>query len=215
MENQYKELFGGGQWVAKSKLLKRLEETNIISGIMSNRTQSKDRTVEQVTQACITGLAGELGVAARLGGILNPSEFNQSDRNSFAWDVLDSRNNLKLEIKNHNSKWWTYAPRNVQVLGRNIAEECMDYIVTTKVVELDEEVPGFQIWPRLVINPQSFRKYSKRSQYNSSLYYDHVSAIRDGECFEFNKHLECNTVYKESKPWYNSNNDKFKKGTTV
>ena len=210
MENIYDGLLGGGQWVSKSKIDSRLYETDIVDGILSNPGET--RTREQIELCCSIGLIGELAVASKLGGILNPQEFDLADRHSYGWDVLDTRHDLKLEIKNHGKKWFDYAKKDLQVLFRNIESGCMDYIITTKVVQLKEEVPGFQVWPRLVINPKTFRHYLHDSKTDSTKqYYNHYHAMAAGECFEFNEHLECNTVYKPAQPWYNSNNDKFAK----
>lgn len=189
--NMYDDFFVGGQWVAKKEVLERLSETGIVESVMSHDVKRKGRTIEQVANDCTRGLAAEVGIAIITKGELNPQQFDITNRDSYGWDVKCGITGEKLEIKNHQNKWWSYSPKNVQTLARNISEKVFDKIITAKVDEDDE---GFTIWPRLVIDPTKWRQYSRRSQYNGSLYWDHQTARRNNDC----------TVYNEDIIGYNS-----------
>lgn len=184
--NMYNDFFVGGQWVTKKAIEERLAETNIVDNIMSNEKQRKGRNREKVLENCSRGLVCEIGIAQAVNGELNPSRFDHTVRNSYSWDVKCGIYGNKLEIKNHQHDWWSYSPKNVQTLAKNIAAKQFDYIVTAKMIEFDD---GYEVWPRLVIDPLKFRQYSTRSQYNGGLYWNHKTALRFGDCTMYNSEI--------------------------
>ncbi len=187
MTKVYDDFFVGGHWVAKTEVLERLEDTGIIDGVMSNPNQRKNRDRAQVTQDCTRGLACEVGIAAMVKGELNPQQFDMTNRETYGWDIKCGITGNKLEVKNHQHVYWSYYAKNIQTLAKNIAENIFDYIVTAKMMDDND---GYVIYPRLVIQPNSFSMHGReRSKFANKLYYNHHFAKARNHCTEYNSEI--------------------------
>jgi hypothetical protein len=182
----YNDHFKGGVRVSKELVYDRLSENEMIDGIMSNNLQRKNRSREEVIAHCSIGVACELGIAAITKGTMNPAQFDKRVRDTYGWDVRCGLTGLRLEVKYHSAKWWSYPLKNIQTLMKNIAEDAVDLIITAKVVE---DGDSYMIYPRVLLDPAGFREFSTKSNYNEDYYFNHELGKRKGVCSEYNSVL--------------------------
>jgi|TARA_R110000796_G_scaffold28716_1_gene78302 hypothetical protein len=177
------------------QLLKELLEHNIIidKGVVRRRTKwmadgilehdTSGRSYDQIYANTLSGVICEVGVAM-LCGSLNEQDFDVKERDTYAWDVLSRlKSKRRIEIKLHKDKWYTYYPDSINTMMNNIKHEAFDYLVTANYVEQRDY---YVVTPRLIIEPSTFRKYCKRSQFANSgtSYYDHNTASYDNQCIK-------------------------------
>lgn len=153
------------------------------NGIILNKKPTDTRTDEKIHTDTLSGVICEVGVGM-LCGRLNEQAFDHKIRDTYAWDVWS---NLKcknrIEVKLHKEQWYTFYPKKVETMVRNIEHHAFDYLVTANYVEEDDY---YVVTPRLIIEPKTFKFYSRRSKYAESKtsYYNHNAAVSDGECIK-------------------------------
>ena len=177
------------------QLLKELLEHNIIidKGVVRRRTKwmadgilehdTSGRSYDQIYANTLSGVICEVGVAM-LCGSLNEQVFDHKIRDTYAWDVWSRlKRKNRVEVKLHKEEWYTFYPNKVETMIRNIEHHAFDYLVTANYVEEDNY---YVVTPRLIIEPKTFKFYSRRSQYAESKtsYYNHRAAVTDGECIK-------------------------------
>ena len=114
---------------------------------------------------------------------LNPSEFNQTDRNTYAWDVVDPEQSTKFECKRWAERWLSFHPENIATFSKNT--DIIDYLVSGKVFKTHDH---FTVAFHLVADAKNFEKYVRPSQYDNKCYYDHNRASQCGDAF-FKNHV--------------------------
>ena len=182
MKDQLKELLQHSVVIDKGVVDRRTKW--MASGIILNKDNNNDtRTDEKIYIDTLSGVICEVGVAM-LCGSLNEQVFDHKTRDTYAWDVW-SRLKLKnrLEVKLHKEEWYTFYPKKVKTMIKNIEHHAFDYLVTANYIEEDDY---YLVTPRLIIEPKTFKFYSTRSQYaeSNTSYYNHRAAVSDGECIK-------------------------------
>jgi hypothetical protein len=151
--------------------------------IASHPARSRDRTEEEIEKSTVRGMVNEIAIA-KLLGCRNLAVWDFRVRESFSWDVKDSIHGLRHEVKTQAGSYWSMYPEIIKTLLNNIRLEGLDTIITAShVVQGDSYV----VYPKMIINPPTFKSYLLRSSYQAGgLYYDHRIAAHDGECILFN-----------------------------
>lgn len=159
----------------------------LMEGIKEHHTKSKGRTDEEIMHQSMRGVICELGIKQALNGQMNDQEFDYRDRSTHGYD-LTAYDNAKIEIKLHKDKYFSFYPANIKTMLNNIAENVFDYIVTASFYQ-DIREGGYVVYPRLLINPKTFRQYATVSNYgrNKPMWYNHHAAAKDGQCIIFNE----------------------------
>jgi hypothetical protein len=182
MKDQLKELLQHSVIIDKGVVVRRTKW--MADGIISNKDKTYDtRTDEKIYIDTLSGVICEVGVAM-LCGRLNEQEFDHKTRDTYAWDVWSSlKLKNRIEVKLHKEQWYTFYPKKVETMVRNIEHQAFDYLVTANYVEEDNY---YVVTPRLIIEPKTFKFYSRRSKYAESKtsYYNHNAAVTDGECIK-------------------------------
>lgn len=182
MKDQLKELLQHSVIIDKGVVVRRTKW--MADGIISNKDKTYDtRTDEKIYIDTLSGVICEVGVAM-LCGRLNEQKFDHKTRDTYAWDVWSSlKLKNRIEVKLHKEQWYTFYPKKVETMVRNIEHQAFDYLVTANYVEEDNY---YVVTPRLIIEPKTFKFYSRRSKYAESKtsYYNHNAAVTDGECIK-------------------------------
>lgn len=106
---------------------------------------------------------------------MNPLEFDHTNRESYAYDVIDNSNNKTFECKRWADKWFSFDEKNVLTMHKNI--DIIDYLVCARVFRTSA---SYTVAFHLIADAKTFEKYVRPSQYTMKLYYDHVNAMRNG-----------------------------------
>jgi len=157
------------------------------SGIIENKPEWDTRTNETIYNQTYNSMACEIGIADALpNGMLNETKFNHKDRSTYAWDVKDGNTNFEIKWMSLESDWYSFMPQVVDKIVRNYDAGYPDYIVVATNVASGT---GFAVYPRLLINPASFKEYVTKSKFSNykSHYYNHKMAEYDGECQVYNE----------------------------
>jgi|TARA_B110000259_G_scaffold55355_1_gene65134 hypothetical protein len=149
-------------------------------GIYDNIKSRKGRDWNKVYWDTLGGVVCEEGVAA-LCGELNTQEFDVTDRSTYGWDVM-SKFGHKIEVKRHKEIWYSFYQTAVNTLHNSIEAKAFEYIVTASYEKFTDH---YLVRPRLIIDPLTFRYYTRKSQYSTGLYYDHYAAKGKNQCIIF------------------------------
>ena len=181
MKDQLKELLQHSVIIDKGVVARRTKWMG--DGIILNKKPEDTRTNEKIYIDTLSGVICEVGVAM-LCGSLNEQVFDHKTRDTYAWDVWSSlKCKNRIEVKLHKEEWYTFYPNKVKTMIKNIEHHAFDYLVTANYIE---ENDYYVVTPRLIIEPSTFRKYCKRSQFANSgtSYYDHNTASYDNQCIK-------------------------------
>lgn len=165
------------------------DEAYALAGKMAaaiSRTPAKSRyrSDEEIVNSVVRGFICELGVAQILGK-RNEKDWSYKDRESFAYDVIDTDHFARHEVKHQHGDHWSFRPEAIKTLLNNIAAGLLDTIITADYRSADD---GFYVKPILIIDPKHFRSYMRRSQYKpGTFYYDHRAASHDKHCIILEK----------------------------
>lgn len=181
----YHDLLTGGTFVRDEDVNKRAEW--LAEGVKEHHFKSKGRSDETIMRHSTKGVICELGTCASLKGSMNDQTFDYKVRSTYAYD-LTALTGSRVEVKLHKDKYFSFYIDNIKTMLNNIAENAFDYLVTSSFYR-DEKHNGYVVYPRLVINPKTFRQYATTSNYgrNKPMWYNHHEASRDGECIILNE----------------------------
>ena len=156
------------------KFIKAAEEMHACS----KRGQGRD--LEHVLRCTAPGMAIEHALAKRLGLDLNSSEFDHTDRESYAWDAIDLETGETFECKRHSDTYLSFDRRSVRTLIRN--SDLVDWVVSASTVS---EPTRYIVTFRLVADAKSFREFVRPSKFSGGKeeYYDHFEAGRRGMAY--------------------------------
>jgi len=189
----------GARFVEHDRVLKRTEWQ--YEGIQKRAYEIKDkRNSDTIYRHTFNSMACEIGIANALPNAgLNNQDFDHTIRETYAWDVKQGNTSFEIKWMSLESHWWSFNPHVVDKIIRNYDAGYPDYIVVaTNVVS----GTGFAVYPRLLINPASFREYVTKSKFSNykSHYYNHKMAEYDGECQVYNEGIIKEMQKSENNP---------------
>ena len=139
--------------------------------------RSRGRGYEQCLNATRSGAILEFALVHQ-GAIKNPKEFDPSDRDSYAWDVMWDAGQTEVKRKNFlsndNTKWYSYNdPAYVKTFLKNL--DIVEHFIVGDYKILEPNV--FQVqWMLITKVGTNFRNYMQKSLYNSGqMYYNHYN----------------------------------------
>ena len=143
--------------------------------------RSRGRTYDECFRATRAGAILEFALVHQ-GAIKNPKEFNVSDRDSYAWDVLWDGGQTEVKRKNFlsndNTKWYSYNdPVYVKTFLKNL--DIVDNFIVGDYKVLEPNVFAVE-WMLITKAGKYFKNYMQESLYNrGQMYYNHY---RDVNC---------------------------------
>lgn len=143
--------------------------------------RSRGRSLEQVASSVRNGVILEFALQ-RLGAQKNPAEFDVTDRDTYAWDVL--WNGKKTEVKrkkflhNDTTKYYSWdRPEYVKTFLNNL--DLVEQLIVGDFIELENNYYRVE-WMLETAVDKNFRKYINKSMYNQGqMYYNH---FQDTSC---------------------------------
>ena len=181
-----KEHLTGGRFVSHNDIKPRARSQ--YDGIMKNKTAADPRTPEQVWKQTYSSIACEIGIARSLpNGKVNDQKFDHTNVHSYGWDV-SGLTNVLFEIKHEHltEDWYSFKEFTAEKIMSRFKSKAYHYLITASTKEADD---GLEIWPRLLIDPSTFRHYIYKTNYATGkkpLWYNHISAYRSEDCDIFN-----------------------------
>ena len=138
--------------------------------------RSGDRRSEQrIEKVTLNSSVCEVGIAKALGGQVNTQKFNYKMAETYAWDVSlgGYQEDAYFEIKwmSMESDWYSFNEKLVQQIEDR--KKYYDRIIVA--TNIPAECGGWNVFPRLIIDPQSFSRWLKPSKYDNykPYYYNH------------------------------------------
>lgn len=163
------------------------ERTKILfDEITSNKQASFP---ESLYKDIALGLVLELGVAKIIGGKYNDKEFDYTDPETFAWDILGpGGKKIEVKRKNRNFKCLNLNFKNEDYQGKysfydTFLKYCdiLDYLIVADIVENKVQI-------EYIIFAKHFRKYIQASNKiagGSSHFYKDIPAEINGDLMRF------------------------------
>lgn len=143
--------------------------------------RSRGRTYEECFSASRAGAILEFALVHQ-GATKNPKEFDPSDRDSYAWDVIWDNGQTEVKRKNFlsndNTKWYSYDdPVYVKTFLKNL--DIVEHFIVGDYKVLEPNVFAVE-WMLVTKVGKYFKNYMQKSLYNSGqMYYNHY---RDVNC---------------------------------
>jgi hypothetical protein len=160
--------------------------------------QEHGRDDETLTKHVRNGTILEYALANKLGGFINPSKFDHTDPNTFAWDV--DVNGVRFEIKSSPSfdTWFNFNLKNqqnfsdYQLVRADLSTflkytDYVDYLVAGFYSEVEN---GYEVTFKWIMNAKNFQDYVRNSRPQKSgttNYYDTRKALMTGDCYRLSE----------------------------
>lgn len=141
--------------------------------------RSRGRSYDQCLSATRAGSVLEFALVHQ-GATKNPKDFDVSDRDSYAWDVIWDGGQTEVKRKNFLSndttKWYSYNdPTYVKTFLKNL--DIVDHFIVGDYKMLETNLFEVQ-WMLITKVGNNFRDYMKKSMYNSGqMYYNHYNDV--------------------------------------
>lgn len=139
--------------------------------------RSRGRTYEECFSASRAGAILEFALVHQ-GATKNPKEFDPSDRDSYAWDVIWDNGQTEVKRKNFlsndNTKWYSYDdPVYVKTFLKNL--DIVEHFIVGDYKVLEPNVFAVE-WMLVTKVGKYFKNYMQKSLYNSGqMYYNHYN----------------------------------------
>ena len=139
--------------------------------------RSRGRTYEECFSASRAGAILEFALVHQ-GATKNPKEFDPSDRDSYAWDVMWDAGQTEVKRKNFlsndSTKWYSYNdPVYVKTFLKNL--DIVDHFVVGDYKVLEPNVFAVE-WMLITKVGKGFKNYMQKSLYNAGqMYYNHYN----------------------------------------
>ena len=139
--------------------------------------RSRGRGYAQCLNATRSGAILEFALVHQ-GAIKNPKEFDPSDRDSYAWDVMWDAGQTEVKRKNFlsndSTKWYSYNdPVYVKTFLKNL--DIVDHFVVGDYKVLEPNVFAVE-WMLITKVGKGFKNYMQKSLYNAGqMYYNHYN----------------------------------------
>ena len=139
--------------------------------------RSRGRTYEECFSASRAGAILEFALVHQ-GATKNPKEFDPSDRDSYAWDVIWDAGQTEVKRKNFlsndSTKWYSYNdPVYVKTFLKNL--DIVDHFIVGDYKVLEPNVFAVE-WMLITKVGKDFKNYMQKSLYNAGqMYYNHYN----------------------------------------
>ena len=139
--------------------------------------RSRGREYDECFRATRAGAILEFALVHQ-GAIKNPKEFDPSDRDSYAWDVMWDAGQTEVKRKNFlsndSTKWYSYNdPVYVKTFLKNL--DIVDHFVVGDYKVLEPNVFAVE-WMLITKVGKGFKNYMQKSLYNAGqMYYNHYN----------------------------------------
>jgi len=170
-----------------------------IEGILRWAKESDDpRSPETIERDTLNSSACEVAIAEALGGHCNNAIHDKFDPLTYAWDVTAAESFFEIKWMSLESDWYSFNEK----LKKDVAwrKKYYDRIIVATNVRTKN---GWDVYPRLIIDPKDFDSCVTESNYNKgkTYYYKHFNP----SCVILNKQniSKAKCVYKGRKPVYN------------
>lgn len=139
--------------------------------ITTRKDRYKDpRTDDEILRDSFHGTIREVGIAKLTQGVINEQTPVWGDRSTYGWDIDTC--NLKLEIKPQHGVFFSVSDIVAQRMINN--SDHYDYIVTVKIIKMDEGISMYKVIPCQLIKSKDFARKCTKSMYkNNQMYYNH------------------------------------------
>lgn len=182
-----KDFLTGGRLVKTEDILPRAKWQ--YKGIQARAEQINDRrTPDQIWANTFHSVACEIGIARSLpNGVLNEQVFDHTDIKTWGWDVNALGQRFEIKYQKFTEDWYSMTKTIANSIIDKFQRNGFDKIITASTRKVDDD--HYEIWPRLLINPDSFRKNLQKSNYDNykPLYYNQYIARTDGDCQIYNE----------------------------
>lgn len=182
-----KEFLTGARFVPHSEIKPRAMWQ--YEGIMKQAARTRDtRSKEQIWEDTYNSIACEIGVARSLPkGKLNEQAFDHTDISTWGHDVTALGLRFEIKYEKFAEDWYSFVHSTAKKIMDRYRMNGYDYLITASTYKAEG---GLEIWPRLLINPETFRTNIMKSHYGNNykpLIYNQYVAMRNGDCQIFNE----------------------------
>jgi len=151
--------------------------------IYNHPRKCRGRSYEQVFNNCFYGTIAEVGIKKLLKAEnrldIFDDKWDVTDRDTYGYDLIID--NIRIEVKTQNSKWFALPSSSFSTLRNNIAAKVLDVIITASYRQYGD---GYIVKSRLIIDPYLMNRYIQTSNFNSGVWFNHNSALISGACIE-------------------------------
>jgi hypothetical protein len=152
--------------------------TDIANEIYRCPYRNKNRREFKTVFESVEKMVIEHALSKLTGLAMNWQTFDHTNRDSYAWDVIDLETKKTFECKRWAEKWFSFNSKDISTFMKNV--DIVDYFVSGKVFR----TPSFYtVAFHLIADAKTFEKYVRPSQYTTKLYYDHHNACKKGDAF--------------------------------
>ena len=181
-----KDFLTGARFVPHSEIKPRAKWQ--YNGIIKRAEKTQDkRSKEQIWADTYNSIACEIGVARSLPkGEVNEQAFDHTDISTWGYDVMSLGIRFEIKYEKFAEDWYSFSHSTAQKIMDRYRQNGFDYLITASTYKAEG---GLEIWPRLLINPETFKSNISKSHYDNykPLYYNQYVAKSDGDCQMFNE----------------------------
>ena len=183
-----KDFLTGARFVKTEDIMERAKWQ--YKGILERAHETNDiRSDEKIWEQTFLSVACEIGIADALpNGQLNEQEFDYKDISTWGFDVTALGSRFEIKLQKWTETWYSMTSTIAQTIWDKYTRDGYDYIITASAINKGN---GFEIWPRLLINPQTFKNNLSKSKYDNykPIYYNQYVAQSDGDCQVYNEKI--------------------------
>ena len=181
-----KDFLTGARFVPHSEIKPRAKWQ--YDGIIKRAIKIQDkRKSEQIWADTYNSIACEIGIARSLPkGEVNEQAFDHTDISTWGYDVMSLGLRFEIKYEKFAEDWYSFSHSTAQKIMDRYRQNGFDYLITASTYKAEG---GLEIWPRLLINPETFKSNISKSHYDNykPLYYNQYVAKSDGDCQMFNE----------------------------
>lgn len=171
------------------------------NGIIKQAERTKDpRTPEKIWKDTYNSIACEIGIAKALpNGEVNEQAFDHTDISTWGYDVMAMGTRFEIKYQKFAEDWYSMTNTIANKINDRYNQGGFDYLITAST---REEGNGLEVWPRLLINPKTFKNNIFKSHYDNykPLVYNQYVARTDKECQIFNEGIIKKLKESENNP---------------
>tara|TARA_B100000927_G_scaffold139977_1_gene112986 strand:- start:397 stop:1017 length:621 start_codon:yes stop_codon:yes gene_type:complete len=181
-----KDFLTGARFVPHSEIKPRAKWQ--YNGIIKRAEKTQDkRSKEQIWADTYNSIACEIGVARSLPkGEVNEQAFDHTDISTWGYDVMSLGIRFEIKYEKFAEDWYSFSHSTAQKIMDRYRQNGFDYLITASTYKAEG---GLEIWPRLLINPETFKSNISKSHYDNykPLFYNQYVAKSDGDCQIYNE----------------------------
>ena len=181
-----KDFLTGARFVPHSEIKPRAKWQ--YNGIIKRAEKTQDkRSKEQIWADTYNSIACEIGVARSLPkGEVNEQAFDHTDISTWGYDVMSLGIRFEIKYEKFAEDWYSFSHSTAQKIMDRYRQNGFDYLITASTYKAEG---GLEIWPRPLINPETFKSNISKSHYDNykPLFYNQYVAKSDGDCQIYNE----------------------------